>query len=116
MLAADFFVVAGRVGLSINHALAYDLPTLAYDRGPSGPHHGSEFHYLIDGMTGFVVRDTTTAGLTRKLEELFANGWDWKRKLKPGIRDFVRDHLAPERMLEGFRAADAFVEARRSAN
>jgi glycosyltransferase involved in cell wall biosynthesis len=115
MLAADFFVVAGRVGLSINHALGYDLPTLAFDRGPNGPQHGSEFHYLIDGMTGFVVRDTTTTGLTRKLEELFSNNWDWKGKLRSGIRDFVRDQLAPDRMLDGFRAADAFVEARRSA-
>lgn len=114
LLAADLFVMAGRIGLSINHALAYDLPMLAFDRGPDGPHHGSEFHYLVDGLTGFLAREVTAEGLTRKLEEIFADGRDWKSELRPGIREFVRKNLAPDRMIDGFRAADAFVESRRS--
>jgi phosphatidylinositol alpha-1,6-mannosyltransferase len=112
LLSADMFIMAGRIGLSINHALAYDLPVVAFARGPDGPFHGSEIHYLVDGRTGFLVRDVTTDAFTRKLEDLFASGRDWKSELRPGIRAFVQQHLVTDRMLDGFRAADAFIRAR----
>jgi glycosyltransferase involved in cell wall biosynthesis len=111
-VSADMFVMAGRIGLSINHALAYDLPVVAFARGPDGPFHGSEIHYLIDGRTGFLVRDVSTAAFARKLEDLFGSGRDWKSELRPGIRAFVQQRLITDRMLDGFRAADAFVENR----
>lgn len=110
LMAADLFVMAGRIGLSINHALAYDLPVMAFARGPRGPFHGSEIDYLIDGQTGFLVRDASTEGLTRRLEEVLADGRDWKAELRPGIRQFVERHLTIDRMLDGFRAANAFIE------
>jgi len=111
--AADLFVIAGRVGLAINHALAYDLPVLAIDRGPNGPNHGSEFHYLVDGRTGFLAQDGSPEGFARKLDEIFAGGRDWKTDLRPGIRTFVQERLMPDRMLDGFRAADEFVARRK---
>lgn len=109
-LSADIFVMAGRIGLSINHALAYDLPVVAFARGPK--FHGPEINYLVDGHTGFLVRDVTNAAFARKLEEIFANDRDWKSELRPGIRAFVQQHLVTDRMLDGFRAADAFIKAR----
>lgn len=111
LLAADLFVIAGRVGLSINHALAYDLPVLAID-GFGGPRHGSEFNYLVEGQTGFIAQDGSPEGYGRKLEEIFAAGRDWKTELRPRIRAFVQDRLEPDRMLDGFRAANDFVENR----
>jgi glycosyltransferase involved in cell wall biosynthesis len=114
LLAADLFVMAGRIGLSINHALAYDLPVMAFARGPRGPFHGSEIDYLVDGETGFLVRDVSADGLAGRLRQVFASGVDWKAELRPGIRQFVERHLTIERMLDGFRAAHAFVEAGRA--
>jgi glycosyltransferase involved in cell wall biosynthesis len=111
-LSADMFVMAGRIGLSINHALAYDLPVVAFARGPDGPFHGSEIHYLVDGRTGFLVCDVTAAAFARKLEDLFVSGRDWKSELRPGIRAFVQKQLVTDRMLDGFCAADAFIRAR----
>jgi glycosyltransferase involved in cell wall biosynthesis len=109
LLAADLFVMAGRIGLSINHALAYDLPVMAFTRGPHGPFHGSEIGYLVDGQTGFLVRDISVDGFARRLEEVFASGRNWKGEFQPGIRQFVLRHLVLDRMLEGFRAANSFI-------
>ena len=112
MLSADLFVMTGRIGLAINHALAYDLPVMAFDRVPHGPQHGSEIGYLVDGVTGFSVREAGEDGFARKLSDVFANGHDWKDRLRPGLRDYVQKNLVVDRMLDGFRAADAFVAER----
>ena len=111
MLAADMFVMTGRIGLSINHALAYDLPVVAFARGPNGPFHGSEILYLVDGQTGFVATDVSVEGFAHRLEEIFASGRDWKAEMRAGIRTFVRERLVIDRMLDGFRGADAFIHA-----
>jgi len=113
LLSADLFVMAGRIGLAINHALAYDLPVMMFARGPEGPFHGSEALYLVDGTTGFLVRDVTSRAFARRLEELFSDGRDWKSELRPLLRSFVDKNLIVDRMLDGFRAADAFVEAQK---
>lgn len=115
MLSADLFVMAGRIGLAINHALAYDLPVMAFERVPSGPQHGSEIGYLVEGVTGFYVRDASEDGFSRKLIDVFANGNDWKERLRPALRDYVQRHLVLDRMVDGFRAADAFVAERSKA-
>jgi glycosyltransferase involved in cell wall biosynthesis len=112
MLSADLFVMTGRIGLAINHALAYDLPVMAFERVPNGPQHGSEINYLVDGVTGFAVREADEEGFSRKLSALFSNGHDWKNKLRPGLRDYVQKNLVIDRMLDGFRAADNFVAER----
>ncbi len=112
MLSADLFVMTGRIGLAINHALAYDLPVMAFERVPNGPQHGSEINYLVDGVTGFAVREAGEDGFSRKLSALFSNGHDWKNKLRPGLRDYVQKNLVIDRMLDGFRAADNFVAER----
>jgi glycosyltransferase involved in cell wall biosynthesis len=115
MLSADLFVMTGRIGLAINHALAYDLPVMAFERVPDGPQHGSEINYLVDGVTGFAVSEAGEDGFSRKLSALFSNGHDWKSKLRPGLRDYVQKNLVVDRMLDGFRAADAFVAERLKA-
>jgi glycosyltransferase involved in cell wall biosynthesis len=115
MLSADLFVMAGRIGLAINHALAYDLPVMAFERVPSGPQHGSEIGYLVDGVTGFTIRDACEHGFARKLVDVFSNGHDWKERLRPALRDYVQRNMVIDRMLDGFRAADAFVTERSRA-
>jgi glycosyltransferase involved in cell wall biosynthesis len=112
MLSADLFVMTGRIGLAINHALAYDLPVMAFERVPSGPQHGSEIGYLVDGVTGFSVRDPTEAGFSRRLLDVFSNGQDWKVALRHGLRNYVQNNLIIDRMLDGFRAADKFITER----
>jgi glycosyltransferase involved in cell wall biosynthesis len=112
MLSADLFVMTGRIGLAINHALAYDLPVMAFERVPDGPQHGSEINYLVDGVTGFAVREAGDDGFSRKLSEVFSNGHDWKAELRPALRDYVQKNLIVDRMLDGFRAADKFVAER----
>lgn len=112
MLSADMFVMTGRIGLAINHALACDLPVMAFDRVPNGPQHGSEINYLVDGVTGFFVREASEDGFSRKLVDVFSEDHDWKARLRPALRDYVQKNLLVDRMLDGFRAADAFVAER----
>lgn len=112
MLSADMFVMTGRIGLAINHALAYDLPVMAFERVPVGPQHGSEISYLVEGVTGFYVRDASEDGFSSKLNDVFSSGLDWKSELRPALRDYVQKNLVVDRMVDGFRAADAFVSER----
>ena len=85
---------------------------MAFERVPSGPQHGSEIGYLIDGVTGFFVRDGSESGFARKLHDVFSDGHDWKNELRPQLRDYVENNLIVDRMVDGFRAADAFVAER----
>ena len=41
-MAADLFVYAGSIGLGANHALAYGLPVMIFERTPDGPYHAPE--------------------------------------------------------------------------
>src|SRR5262249_38008527 len=49
---SDVFVMPGPGGLSINHALAYDLPVVAFHSGSRGAFHGPEIEYVVEGETG----------------------------------------------------------------
>jgi hypothetical protein len=85
---------------------------MAFERVPNGPQHGSEINYLVDGVTGFAVREAGEDGFSRKLSDVFSNGHDWKAELRPALRDYVQKNLIVDRMLDGFRAADTFVAER----
>jgi glycosyltransferase involved in cell wall biosynthesis len=50
--SADAAVFCGAVGLSVNHALAYGVPVIAFARTPQGPHHHPEIAYVVDGDRG----------------------------------------------------------------
>jgi glycosyltransferase involved in cell wall biosynthesis len=106
MNAADAFVMAGRMGLAINHALAYDLPTVCFRRTESGPYHGSEIAHLKSGLTGQFVESFTADAMAASIVEMFRITPDPRASYKNSIQNYVDEHLSVDRMVSGFRAID----------
>jgi glycosyltransferase involved in cell wall biosynthesis len=102
MNRADAFVMTGRVGLAINHALGYGLPAICFRRTSSGPFHGSEITHLKDGTTGFFVEDCDVLKFADKLKMLFQSDPHLKGNMQQSIHRYVKSHLSIDRMMQGF--------------
>lgn len=95
-LGADAFVLGGAAGLSVNHALAYDLPVVAFPRMPGGPRHHPEIEYVVPDETGFLVDDFSAAAMG---DAIAAAWWDGRlsklrramsqRKNGPTVAEFA---------------------------
>ncbi len=114
-LAADLVVFPGAVGLSVNHALAYGVPVMAFERTPQGPHHGPEIAYVVDGATGRRVPDFSDAGLLDALVDFFSEHANPKADYKESIARFVGEKLTLDVMIQDFRAVSAFLSERLAA-
>ncbi len=108
-LASDLVVFPGAVGLSVNHALAYGVPVMAFERTPQGPHHHPEIAYVVDGVTGRRVPDFSDAGLLDALVEFCSEHANPKADYKESIAGFVGEKLTLDVMMEDFRAVSAFL-------
>ena len=106
MLAADALVMGGRIGQAINHALAYDLPVIAFARTPDGRYHGSEIGSLLSGVTGHVVPEYTASCMADSILAFFTLYPEPKSVFQAPIRRFVGEHLTIDKMVDGFRALD----------
>jgi glycosyltransferase involved in cell wall biosynthesis len=73
-LGADAYVLAGAAGLSVNHALAYALPVVAFARSTRGPYHHPEIEYVIDGVSGLLLPTGGAAELGAAIAEAHADG------------------------------------------
>jgi glycosyltransferase involved in cell wall biosynthesis len=106
MKRADAFVMTGRVGLAINHALGYGLPTICFRRGENGPFHGSEIAHLQEGVTGYLVDEVSAAAFARDTAALFRAKPELKLMHRAPIDEYVRANLSVSRMVGGFRSID----------
>lgn len=110
--AADLFVYAGAVGLAVNHALAYGLPVVAYDRLTGAPRHHPEIAYVVDGVTGWRVRPGTERAFLETLQKCFSGSRMPREQLASSLERYVRDNLLLDRMIEDFGVVDAFLRRR----
>jgi len=73
-LGADLLLMPGAAGLSVNHALAYRLPIVAFNEGAvGGPHHHPEIEYVRAGVSGALVSPATAEAMAAKVVELVAS-------------------------------------------
>lgn len=79
-LGADLFVLPGAAGLSVNHALAYALPVIAFARSQSGPRHHPEIEYVVNGVTGILVDQPTLDAMADTLIANIAVGAQFRLK------------------------------------
>lgn len=108
--SADAAVFSGAVGLSVNHALAYGVPVIAFARTPEGPHHHPEIAYVVDGVTGVRVPAYTDEAMLQSLRTFFSNHPDPKADLANSIRRYVNDNLTLDGMIREFAKVDAFIK------
>jgi len=111
--ATDLVVFAGQAGLSVNHALAYGTPILAFDRTPKGPHHSPEIAYVVDEVTGARVREYSDEAFRARLVRFFQTHPDPRGDFEKLIRDYLSQNLSLERMVDGFREVDRWLREER---
>lgn len=109
--SADAAVFSGAVGLSVNHALAYGLPVIAFARTPEGPFHHPEIAYVIDGVTGRRVPTYSDEAMIGALREFLTQYPDPKAAFASSIRTYVQENLTLDGMIREFGKVDAFIRA-----
>ena len=108
--SADLVLFSGAVGLSVNHALAYGVPVMAFDRCRGGPGHGPEIAYVVDGVTGQRVGAYSEPAFASALIDFFERHKDPRRDFSESILEFANRHLVLDRMIEGFGRVKSFLE------
>ncbi|WP_426042974.1 glycosyltransferase [Brevundimonas sp. TWP2-3-4b1] len=69
-MGADLLVLGGAAGLSVNHALAYRLPIVAFAESEKGPNHHPEIEYVIPSVSGVLVSPFTISALADSICEI----------------------------------------------
>jgi glycosyltransferase involved in cell wall biosynthesis len=96
--AADVFVMPGTGGLGLNEAMAHGLPMLA------GYADGSADDLVVDGETGYRLRQGTTSELVARLGELLDDEALRARMGRTGA-ERIRDRFSFQRFLDRIEAA-----------
>ena len=109
--SADLAVFPGAVGLSVNHALAYGVPVMAFERTPRGPHHHPEIAYVVDGVTGFRVPQYTNDAMVDALCGFFARNPNPKLSFHGSIVKYVTENLTLDAAMKDFRNVRDFLRS-----
>lgn len=107
-LGADALVMLGAIGLSVNHALAYGVPVVAFPRGPHGPHHGPEIAHIVEGVTGYLCRGYSDQAMAETIMRIGAGTSETRRAT---IRDYAQRHHAIESMVDRFAKVQESLSA-----
>lgn len=109
--SADLAVFTGAVGLSVNHALAYGVPVMAFERTPRGPHHHPEIAYVVDDVTGFRVPQYTDDAMVDALCDFFARNPNPKHAFHSSITKYVIENLTLDAAMRDFRKVRDFLRS-----
>lgn len=110
-LGADLFVLAGAAGLSVNHALAYGLPVLAFRRTPRGPFHHPEICYVLEGVTGWLVDEFSDRAFAARLVEILQHSSRPRERLGATIDRYVDENLTLDHLVDDLRRIVEHVAA-----
>jgi len=99
-LGADLFVVTGAAGLSVNHALAYGVPVVAFERARFGPYHHPEIEYLVPGLSGILIKHSSPKALSEGIEAALHSGE--LARIRRAVPAFVDQSLMLDGMVEKF--------------
>lgn len=110
--SSDLIVFSGAVGLSVNHALAYGIPVMAFERTETGPGHHPEIAYVKNGVTGYRVPEYTERALLEGLLKFFADHPDPRSEFDASIRDYVDQTITLDHMIQGFVQVHDYLKQR----
>jgi glycosyltransferase involved in cell wall biosynthesis len=100
LYAADIMILPGEIGLSVNHALIFQCPVFTFEKNESGPWHGPEEDYIINGLTGYKVKEQTSSELGRTVDQ-YLKDTGLQRSMRDKIEVFVKKELLVENMVGG---------------
>lgn len=99
-LGADLYLLTGAAGLSVNHALAYGLPIVAFPRGPHGPLHHPEIEYVRHGHTGWLAESCTDEAFTHAIHAALQHFED--RARREAILRYAETDISMAAMIQRF--------------
>lgn len=109
-LGSDFFIIPGHGGLSINHALAYGLPVIAFSDA-RGSFHAPEIEYVQSGVTGRLVEPQKGIdGMASEISALL-NEPTQLNSIRTSIPGYVDERLRIETMVHNFGRVDAILRS-----
>jgi len=94
---ADVFSIPGHVGLGLNQAFYFGLPTVTEEGGQP-----PEIHYLVDGRNGFIVPSDNLEELRNKILYLMEHD-EIRKQFGENARKDILEHASVDRMFQGFR-------------
>ncbi len=103
-IAADYFIMAGAAGLSVNHALAYGLPVIAYGRGHGLPHNGPEIAYIEHGKTGLLCKSAAPGAMLDLIRTAIRDNLG--QAMRQQIPQYVDAHMHVDHVVRQFTIAD----------
>ncbi len=103
---ADVCAIPGHVGLGLNQALMYGLPTVTME-GKQPP----EIAYLHHGRNGFIVPENDVAALRARILELVRDD-AMRARFAVAAREDFRNEASIERMFEGFMQCVHYISDR----
>ena len=101
LYCSDLLLIPGALGLSVNHALLFGCPIISYKQTLSGPFHGPESGYVVNGKTGFF----SEPGVTDLSNNIIRSLDYFNSEKKKEIINYSHDELVIENMLSGFERA-----------
>jgi glycosyltransferase involved in cell wall biosynthesis len=102
---SDLFVIPGDVGLALNQASFWGLPTVT-ENGQQSP----EIQYLKDGRNGFMVPEDDLDALREKILLLLSDD-DLRARFSAAAREDILEEASIEKMFSGFKdCVDALLE------
>lgn len=94
---ADVFSIPGHIGLGINQAMFWGLPVVT-EEGDQPP----EINYLLNGKTGFIVRNNDVDALKEKILYIIDNN-EFRQQLSKNARKHIIKVASVENMFNTFK-------------
>jgi glycosyltransferase involved in cell wall biosynthesis len=109
LFCSDFMIMPGYLGLSVNHAFAFGCPVISFEQGENGPFHSPEVEYVLNGETGFLVKEHSPEAIAEVFLEYF-NDLDLQRKIKSNLEYYVKSVFPVSKMVGGILDAVNYVK------
>lgn len=104
LFASDLMIMPGCVGLSVNHAFCFNCPVVTFGEVNGVPAHGPEIEYVIDGATGFIIRDHSLESLAEVVIRYLRED-DLRYKMNKAVRKFIEEDCSVSAMAKGVLSA-----------
>jgi glycosyltransferase involved in cell wall biosynthesis len=108
LFCSDLLLNPGYLGLSVNHAFAFEIPVFSFAKTEKGPFHSPEVEYVIDKKTGFLIDGLDTKKMCDAIIDYLGNN-ELREKIRENISELNKDKCNIVKMYNGFEDAINYV-------
>jgi glycosyltransferase involved in cell wall biosynthesis len=111
LYAADLMVIPGAVGLSVNHAFAFDCPVATFQKTADGPHHGPEIEYVLPNKTGIVAPVFNSNKLADDIF-YYLKSAENQSFMRNEVRSLLETKASISQMVQGFKSVISYTNSK----